>query len=231
MDGRRRWVLLIASIVVVAAFSYYILYTPRECTLREESEHFSFYFDGFSMATIRPIIDSLEENYDRIIADLEVDSMPVVRAKVWRSRAGFYREMERLLGVRYSGADGYVYGPREFHVMLVDDVAVKAVHEFAHVVSLNLNPTFGNNPRWLWEAVAIYEAGQFVDPARLGYMVDGDYPSLEELDSAFGTRGNRIYSMGYILSEYIVDSWGMESLRDLIRANGDLESVLGVAAD
>lgn len=230
MDGRRRWALILASIAVVAAFSYYILYAPRECTLREESEHFSFYFDGFSGAGLQPIIDSLEENHDRIVADLGVGSMPVVRVKVWASKAGFYREMERLLGVRYPGADGYVFGSGEFHVMLVSDVAVKAVHEFAHVVSLNLNRRFSNNPRWLWEAVAIYEAGQFIHPNRLGYMVDGDYPSMEELDSAYGTQGNRIYSVGYLLAEYIVDGWGMGALRDLIMANGDLEEVLGVGA-
>ncbi|TRO47212.1 hypothetical protein E2P65_04720 [Candidatus Bathyarchaeota archaeon] len=230
MDGRRRWALGLAAIAVVAAFSYYLLYAPRECTLRAESEHFRFYFDGFSLDGLQPIIDSLEENFDRIVADLGVGSMPVVRVKVWVSKAGFYREMERLLGVRYPGADGYVYGSGEFHVMFVDDVAVKAVHEFAHVVCLKLNPTFGNNPRWLWEAVALYEAGQLIYPDRLGYIVDGDYPSMEELDSPYGTQGNRIYSVGYTLAEYIVDVWGMGSLRDLVRTNGDLESVLGVGA-
>jgi len=230
MEGKRRWALVLALVAVVAAYSYYLLYAPRQCTLRVESEHFSLYYDGFSEAGLQPIIDSLEENYNRIVADLAVGSMPVVRVKVWVSRAGFYREMERLLGVRYPGADGYVFGSEEFHVMLVDDVAVKAVHEFAHVVCLNLNPTFSNDPRWLWEAVALYEAGQLVHPDRLGYMVEGDYPSLEELDSPYGTQGNRIYSVGYLLAEYVVDGWGMGFLRDLVRTNGDLESVLGVGA-
>ena len=231
MHGRKRWVLVLATFTVISTILYFTLFVNRPAILKRESEHFSFYFDGFSEARIQPIIDSLEKNYDRIITDLEVDSMPVVRVKIWTSRMGFYREMERLLGVRYSGADGYVFGPSEFHVMLVNDDAIKAVHEFAHVVSLNLNPTFANNPRWLWEAVAIYEAGQFVHPTKLGYMVDGNYPSLEELDSSFGTRGNRIYSVGYLLADYIIDSWGMEFLRALIRTNGDLKSVLGVGVE
>ena len=38
-----------------------------------------------------------------------------------------------------------------------DALIEAAVHEFAHGVSLHVNPRFGNNPRWLWEAVAIYE--------------------------------------------------------------------------
>ena len=37
------------------------------------------------------------------------------------------------------------------------------VHEFAHCVSLQVNPRIANNPRWLWESVAIYESRQSVD--------------------------------------------------------------------
>jgi len=41
---------------------------------------------------------------------------------------------------------------------------VNVVHGFCHAVSLYVSPTFGNNPRWLWEAVALYENAEFVDP-------------------------------------------------------------------
>jgi hypothetical protein len=231
MVERRRLILALAAIMAVAAGSYYFLTIPRSSTLREESEHFQFFFDGLSDAPIRPIAGALEENHDRVISDLGVASMPVVRVKVWRSTEGFYDEMVRLLGVRYSGADGYVYGGEELHVRLVNDAPIKAVHEFAHVVSLNLNPTFSNNPRWLWEAVALYEAGQFVPPSRLNYMARGDYPSIQELNSDFGTGGNKIYSVGYVLAEYIIEGWGMDALRELITTNGDVSAVLGMSVD
>lgn len=226
MNGRRRWILFLAAAVTLAATAYVLLAVPRPITLREESERFQFYFDGLSGSALQPIVESLEENYGRIVGDLGLASMPVVRVKVWRSRAGFYDEMEGLLGVRYSGSDGYVYGAEELHIMLVSDAPTNAVHEFAHVASLNLNPTLANNPRWLWEAVALYEAGQFVHPARLSYMAAGDYPSIQELDSDFGTGGDRVYAVGYLLAEYVVDNWGMEALRALIEANGDTRTAL-----
>jgi hypothetical protein len=224
MVERRRLILALAVIMAVASGSYYFFTIPRSSTLREESEHFQIFFDGLSDAPLRPIAEALEKNYPKIVSDLGVASMPVVRVKVWRSAEGFYDEMERLLGVRYPGAD-------ELHVRLVDDAPIKAVHEFAHAVSLNLNPTFANNPRWLWEAVAIYEAGQFVNPSRLGYMARGDYPSIQELNSGFGTGGNKIYSVGYILAEYIVEGSGIYALRELIMANGDVSAILGVSID
>ena len=225
-----RWALILAAIVAVSTIGYFLV-APTGMSLRDESDHFQFYFDGFSPSKIRPITDELEENYWRIVEDLGVDSMPVVRVKIWSSRRGFYEEMERLLTVSYPGADGYVFGPDELHVRLVSDTSGNAVHEFAHVVSLNLNPLFSNNPRWLWEAVAIYEAEEFVHPDRLHFIVNGDYPSISELNSDFGTEGDRIYSVGYVLTEYIIEGWGMEALRDLIVTSGDLESVLGMDAE
>ena len=59
-------------------------------------------------------------------------------------------------------------------------------------------------------------------------MAEGDYLTLSELNSGFGTRGNRIYAVGYILSEYIVERWGMEALRELIETNSDIPSALGL---
>jgi len=223
-----RWALILVAIVAVSAIGYLEAADPSAMSLRDESDHFLFYFDGGSVSRIRPIMDELEENYGRIVDDLGVDSMPVVSVKIWSSRRDFYEEMERLLKVSYPGADGYVFGPDELHVRLVSNAPGNAVHEFAHVVSLNLNLRFGNNPRWLWEAVAIYEAEEFVHPASLQFMVNGDYPGIPELNSDFGTGGNRIYSVGYVLTEYIIDGWGMEALRDLIVADGDLESALGM---
>lgn len=145
--------------------------------------------------------------------------------KIWRSNNGFYGAMKANLGVTYAGADGYVNGPQELHIRLIEDAPVHAVHEFVHVVTLNVNGNFSNNPRWLWEAVALYEAGQFVDPKRLSYMTQGDYPTISELNSDFGTGGDRVYAVGYVLAEYIVEHWGLEALRELIKASGDLNSV------
>ena len=44
------------------------------------------------------------------------------------------------------------------------------------------NPRFGNNPRWFWETVALYENGEFVNPANLDYIVRGMFPTLQQLN-------------------------------------------------
>ncbi len=36
------------------------------------------------------------------------------------------------------------------------------VHEMCNSVSLYVSPSFANNPRWLWESVALYENSELV---------------------------------------------------------------------
>ena len=90
--------------------------------------------------------------------------------------------MQRFLGQRFA-ATGYVTGPEEIRVLAVPSVARNAVHELCHVASLYVNPGIANNPRWLWESVALYENGELVDPRSLPYMVEGRPPTLAQLDA------------------------------------------------
>ena len=104
----------------------------------------------------------------------------------------------------------------------------EAVHEFAHVVSLNLHPNFGNNPRWLWESVAMFAAEEFRDPKDVPSLREGSYPTLEELNTDFNS-GRSIYDVGYVLVDYIINTWDHDHLIALIRSNGAIEQTLGIS--
>ena len=93
---------------------------------------------------------------------------------------------------------------------------------------MQVNSTISNNPRWLWEAVALYESNDFVNPNTLSYMVSGDYPTLDELNTDYNSSNHSIYQVGYVLLEYIVVTWGMDTVKDLIQNNGDLTDSLGL---
>jgi hypothetical protein len=198
-------------------------------TATHATAHFDFVlYDGLSWNAVRPSLDPMEAQYPRVTDDLQVPEPPRVRVEVWAARSAFDSATQATLGVIYQGATGYVLGTTGVRLLLNENTAQESVHEFAHVLSLNLNPTIANNPRWLWEAVAVYEAGQFVDPHSLPYLVQGDYPTLAELNTAYNDGGRRIYEVGYLLGEFIVLRWGRTGLVDLIRANGDT-AVLGLS--
>ena len=145
---------------------------------------------------------------------------------MWSDEASFLAEMERFFGRRYN-ANGYVTGPTVLRVLAVPSVARNATHEMSHAISLRVNPTFGNRPRWLWESVALFENDEFVDPRSISYLAQGRFPTLAELD-ADPNASRKVYEVGYLIGEFVVARAGRDGLLRLIRSNGDV-TVLGFA--
>lgn len=192
-------------------------------------DHFEFIlYDGLTTSQIININNALENNYSRICNDLQVAEMLKVTVKIWSDYNNFLEAMENDIGIRYVGATGYIFGMYEFRIFYNAQSAVAAVHEFAHLVSMQINSSIPNNPRWLWEAVALYENNEFVNPKTLPYMVSGEYPTLDELNTDYNSSNHNIYSVGYILLEYIVQTWGLDYVIGLIQNNGNIVNLLGI---
>ncbi|MEM8488048.1 MAG: hypothetical protein AAF564_21035 [Bacteroidota bacterium] len=185
--------------------------------------------DTLTVGDVAHLTTALEANYARVAQALAVDTLPTITVQIWSDEQAYQDAMEETLGARFPGSRGYVTGDRELRLLYHRRLSAQkeAVHEFAHVVSLNLNPDFGNNPRWLWEAVALYLADEFNDPANVAYMRDKAFPTMEELNAGFNASKN-IYDVGYLLVDYIISEWGQSVLIDLINTNGDIPAILGV---
>ncbi|NMB82997.1 MAG: hypothetical protein GYA14_14385 [Ignavibacteria bacterium] len=203
--------------------------TEPESTPPIQTEHFTILlFDNLSNSFATPVLNKLNENYDRILADLELTSIPKVSVQIWNDETHFQNDMKSALGVNYWGSTGYVYNGTNIRVLNRNDLPQTVLHEFAHVVSLQVNRQFGNNPRWFWEAVALYEAGDFVHPRNISYLTEGNFPTLEELNTDFNQGNQKIYQVGYLLSEYIINTWGKSKFVLMIKTNANISTSLGV---
>lgn len=208
------------------------LAATEQPTVKVTTAHFQIVADRAGSGLLADIAGALESDYPRITSDLRVANLPVTSVYVWQDSTSFYGHMQSTAGTVFQGATGWVPGPHTVSILAAPGsdairAARAAVHEFAHVVSIAVNSSIGNNPRWLWETVALYENREFIDPATLDYMRAGDYPSLANLDVAYDVSG-RVYQVGYVLGEYIVQRWGLDGLVRLIQRNGDLAAALGV---
>ena len=197
-------------------------------TLRVQTAHFQIFGGTSPDTTLRGAANRLEAEYSRILGNLGVSSHPVVTVRIWQDAASYYNELTRYFGTRYQ-AGGYITGPTELRLLAGGNLDTDVVHEFVHAVSLNVNPRFGNNPRWLWEAVALYENGEFVHPRLIESVARGNFPTLQQLNADVNTD-TQIYQLGYMLGEFIVSRWGRPALIRLIETNADLPGVLGVSA-
>jgi hypothetical protein len=200
--------------------------TGETLELRLSTAHFRLFADRTSAATVQSAADSLERQYARVLNDLNVASLGPISVRIWQDDASYYAVLDRYFGVHYQ-ATGYITGKDELRVLAVPQLDVNVVHEFCHAVSLSVSSTFANNPRWLWETLALYENGELVQPQTLDYFVRGAYPTLAALN-ADPNAGRQIYELGYVIGEFIVARWGRAGLLDLVRANGDLTAVFGV---
>jgi hypothetical protein len=196
-------------------------------TLKVTTAHFQIFADRADAASLAAISAALEANHGRITADLRVSAMPVVSVWVWQDSTSFYADMQARTGQVYQGSGGWVRGPSAVSVLAGPNVARSAVHEFAHTVSIAVNPRIANNPRWLWETVALYENGELVDPTSIEYMRAGRYPTLADLDAAY-SASRQVYQVGYLLGQFIVRTWEMEGLIRLIQSNGDVARTFAI---
>jgi hypothetical protein len=195
--------------------------------LRVQTAHFRVLAGSAPDAAVRAAADRLEAEYARILGELNVPSHPVVTVRIWQDEATYFNELTRYFGTRYPAA-GYITGPTELRVLAVTNLNVNVVHEFVHAVSLGINARFGNNPRWLWEAVALYENGEFVDPRTLDYIVRGHFPTLQQLSVDINS-GTQVYQLGYLLGDFIVSRYGRPAWLRLIETSADLRGVLGLS--
>lgn len=219
------------QILILLLYSCAKSETKGSAPVEIDSDNFSFVlYDGLSQSNLPTIQSKLSDNYARVLGDLEITSMSKVTVRIWSNEKNFLDDMESAIGRRYTGASGWVYSSTDIRILYRGNATGQiALHEFCHAVSLVVNSRIGNNPRWLWEAVAIYEAGEFVDPKTLSYLVSGNFPALAELNSDFNSGVNKIYSVGYLLSEYIITNWDKSRYVNLIKSNGNIQETLGIS--
>ena len=207
--------------------------TPDPSVATFTSIHFVFHYPPRDEATVPSIASAVEREYTRIIDDLHAGAMPTVTVTLYTDHAVLEGAVRPIVGAVPSFASGLVTSQGEIHMMSpnapgwgpLDRMQSNLVHEFAHCVTLHANPRAANNPRWLWESVAIYEARQSVDLRGVSYMTALDPPSFESMTAVDNTR---IYDVGYSIAEFIVSRWGQSTLSQLVAASGDTAATLGV---
>jgi hypothetical protein len=186
-------------------------------------------YDDLTNEDVALIQNKLNGNFGRIISDLKVLFSGTFTIHIWENEENYLTAQEKYIGMKYPGSSGYVLGPNEIALLYCSSVDENAEHEFAHCISLHVQANFSNHPRWLWEAVAIYESGEYTDPQNISYLMSGNFPTLNELNGDFNNGNQKIYEVGYLLTEFILHEWGKDKLINLIKNLGDVERVLDIS--
>ncbi|HTE27040.1 gluzincin family metallopeptidase [Flavitalea sp.] len=192
------------------------------------TRHFKIAYTALDDTNIKEIADSLEAGYPKITSQLQSGDLPIVNVHFYENITALKKVFPDFPDWAVGQATGisqiHMISPnnpkQDYHTMIRN-----TKHEFAHCVSLKINSTIANNPRWLWESVALYEANFPWDPRMLSYLVSQNPPSIKELNELGDPR---LYEVGYFISEFIVESHGVLTLKSLIENNGNLKDTLNM---
>jgi hypothetical protein len=228
------WGPIAAAVVLAVGACDGTAIKPSGLYLQFTTSHFTFHHAAADRSLVEVIGPLVESEQPRIVEDLGAEGMRRVQVYFYETFDELAAAVASAVGPIPSWATGLVTSADRMHLLTpraigqtTAQAARVVVHEFAHCATLHVNPAAGNNPRWLWEAVALYEARQFVDPHQLAYLTSGAPPTLAELKVL---DDRRIYDVGYLLAEFVVARWDWSGLRALVRSSGNLEQALGLAA-
>jgi hypothetical protein len=193
-------------------------------TLKKATRHFVFLYSSIDSVTVFLVAERLEASYKKIVTNLKVMNMPVTVVRIYPSITSFHQ------GINFPNAPDNVlataFGKNDFRMAspnikgLDSQMLIKGVtHEFTHCVHLNIDYS-PNNPRWLWEGVAMFESDWFFDPGEIDVIKNRNFPSLSALNNGME------YMLGFVIIEAIKDIWGFDTVIRLIKQRGNTQAVM-----
>lgn len=204
--------------------------------------HFTFrYSSSIDSSSIVGLSKILESSYSKVGSNLQTSPAQHIEVNIYSQRWRYIQATKNW------GASGSIEGISTLHFIentwLDSEISKTAVHEFTHAVVLKLlidrephpldvegfDKKFSKLPVWIWEAVSVYEAGEFHDPKSLEYFKNGKYPQISELNNR--SKGQKIYTCGYTLIEYILNTYGQDTLIRLIESYGDIQTILNITEE
>lgn len=194
--------------------------------LKKSTEHFLFRYSARDSASVDSIAVNMEKNYKRILNDFGLKKIPTVTVRIYPDLKTFH------MGINFPDAPDEIlataFGKDDIRMVSPTNAGPAswmlihfAPHEFTHCVHLNIDYS-PNNPRWLWEGVAQYEAGWFFDPKELEVITKRQFPHFADLSNGME------YMLGYVIIEAIKDLWGFHTVVDLIKNRGDIQKTFKI---
>jgi hypothetical protein len=199
----------------------------------QETNNFVFHYKEIDRDIIYAYALAVESEYDRITNAYVGHKIPVVHVYVQPSVKEHHAETNRRKNANFT------YGMTSVGTVIGSDLILIAspkspdnphpyngmikviVHEFVHIATRVINPNL--RAQWLSEGVACYDSNQFALKDFNGMYAKGNLPGINGL--VFGIE----YSMGYVLTDFIINNWGREGLNNLIKNDGDILSTFGIS--
>lgn len=196
----------------------YAINTETPLTGQRETAGFVYYFNPKDSVVVNQMIQRSEQAYQGLLNDFQIKRMPKVAVRFYSDLNLYHNAVNTPLAPAWQQAMTWgatnAYQEIRAAVPSASDKSNELmmgsiVHEFVHLLTLQISPHHQPSPVWLWEGVAIYKGCcQWVKPDTLSYLKTGKYPSIMEIESRQDYE--KSYELGYYIIEYAVEKWGWD---------------------
>lgn len=203
---------------------------------KKESEHFIFYSTDKDEKILDDLEKCLEDNYDGISKNLNVNSKKKVNVNIYPDIESFHN------GIGMSDAEDWVVGvAKEGEMFMVsplnpgsvhtyDSLMKVIVHEYVHILVGEItNSTYS----YLNEGIAVVESKQ-IDENMKAYLKHitnlNKLPSIEDMEKNYSNLENPYQVSGGFV-EFIVNEYGYEKMRDIIEEPESIEDITGTSKE
>ncbi|MCB1691178.1 MAG: hypothetical protein KDI19_00355, partial [Pseudomonadales bacterium] len=197
-----------------------------------QAEGFAWFPHNVDPRVIIEVKQAIDDGAPVIARDLGIARVPTVNVHVWGDRIEFERAASGRHIETVARTPSFIDntdGVPSMNLLHTDtSLRIPALHMLAHLYTLVINPEAQDNPRWLWESVALYESRDFHPPTLLSCITLSRAPTLGELNEP---GSNKVEEVGYLMGEYIHSIYGNTALASLIRSGGDIKGTLDVSAN
>lgn len=207
--------------------------------LQLETEHFEFYSVAADKKCLDDLSTEIESNYKRLTSDLKIDLDYKPKVYIYPNLEAFHKSINQLNAPDW--AVGTAWGkdlkmvsplnPGKSHSY--ETIKQVLVHEFVHVLEINIVDNPQSLHTWLWEGIACFEANQINDSAKKVLReeaLNNNAPTLEELSKNFYTVQNA-YQYSYSIVDFMVNTYGKDKLVEILNDYKNIEKILGISMD
>lgn len=208
--------------------------------LQKETEHFKFYCESDDLSVIDDVVQKLEDNYERVTSDLQINPSKKFDIVFFPSQDWFLKAVnvpdDNVMGL-WRNEVVYLQSPA---ILTADSHQIPntALHEFIHALTYELNPDSDKViintklPAYLVEGIAVYETGgqaySFMEANEA--IRKNTFPTFDELEKMNSVLNPELYAWGSLFFEYVNNQYGKEKMAEILKTT-DIEAVLGKSKD
>lgn len=204
----------------------------------KETEHFIMKYNKSDENVQNDILTNLENNYAQLTQNLQIEPKNKVTIKLYPTLSALQKYCNNVQGQSPDIA-GFIDSDESFaivspndspHISETYDNLIKvAIHEFTHILMLNLSKGL---PIYLNEGLAAYQAGEsdtvsltirYAMNKKNGYFLPDNIQKLSSM--TINEQYGAVYDYGYTVIEFIVKQYGYDLLVNLLKSNGDIKSL------